>query len=139
MEDQSQEKEPKGFAKAKQKAKQILGDDKKLDKLLREGEAKANSKKEKLKGVWIQFQTLLRLLKAWWKKEYDQVPWKTILYIVTSVLYFINPFDLIPDFIPMTGLIDDVTIITFVIHSLKEDIEKFTNWEKEKSISEEDQ
>lgn len=123
---------PNGFQKAKEKAKKILADEKKLQELLDEGKVKANEKQKELKGVWKDFQTLLSLIKAWWKKEYTSVPWKTIIYATTAVLYFVNPFDLIPDFIPVIGYLDDITLISFVINSLQKDIVSFRVWEKTK-------
>lgn len=132
MEADQSNKKPKGFKAAKEKAEHIIGNEKKLSKLLSDGQKKAKEKQEKLKSVWNDFQALFRLIKAWWKKEYTSVPWKTVLYAVAAVLYFVNPFDVIPDFIPGLGLLDDITLITFVINSLKKDIEQFLNWESDK-------
>lgn len=129
-------KKPKGFKAAKEKAKQIIGDDKKLSQLLDDGQKKAKEKQEKLKSVWSDFQTLFRLIKAWWRKEYTSVPWKTILYAIAAIFYFVNPFDVVPDFIPALGLLDDLTLITFVINSLKKDIDQFINWESAKATEE---
>ena len=131
MENIEEEKAPKGFNKAKGKAEKLLDNKKKLNQLLKEGEAKAKAKQAKLKGVWADLQTLFRLLKAWQKRSYTKVPWKTILYIVAALIYFINPFDLVPDFIPGLGLVDDLSILTFVINSVKNDIEEFKKWETE--------
>jgi len=125
------DKQPRGFKKAEAKAKGLLGNQKKLKELVHSAQKKSATKKEQLKSVWKDFQTLLRLLKAWKNKEYNQTPWKTILYASTAILYFVNPFDLIPDFIPLAGFIDDITIISFVIGSIKEDLEKFIKWEEE--------
>ncbi|MEQ8908100.1 MAG: DUF1232 domain-containing protein [Vicingaceae bacterium] len=124
--------QPKGFEKAKNRAKDLLHDRRKLKELLKQGEKKANKKKEKLKTVWEDFQTLLRMIKSYWKKEYTEIPVKSLLFIVASILYFVNPFDVIPDFIPMTGLLDDLTVLSFVINSVKNDIENFKLWESEK-------
>ncbi|MAC96505.1 MAG: hypothetical protein CMC96_13510 [Flavobacteriales bacterium] len=133
MSEDSSNKKPKGFKAAKEKAEQIIGNEEKLIKLLNDGQKKAKEKQEKLKSVWNDFQALFRLIKAWWKKEYTSVPWKTILYAIAAVFYFVNPFDVVPDFIPALGLLDDITLITFVINSLKKDIEAFLNWESGKA------
>jgi uncharacterized membrane protein YkvA (DUF1232 family) len=53
-----------------------------------------------------------------------------MILVVASVLYFLNPFDIIPDFIPFLGLLDDVTIISFVGAAITKDIEKFIDWEE---------
>lgn len=123
--------QPRGFKKAKQKASLLLNDKEKLKSLIDSASGKAQEKKEKLSAIWEDVQSLLRMLKAYWKKEYTYLPVKSLLYIVAAILYFVNPLDLIPDFIPFTGLIDDLSILTFVINSVKQDIETFKEWEKE--------
>ncbi|MEQ8623499.1 MAG: YkvA family protein [Vicingaceae bacterium] len=127
-----EEEQPKGFKRAEKKAKELLGNQEKLDSLIKSAKEKSKKKSKQLKSVWNEFQTLLRLLKAYWKKEYRETPWRTILYATAALIYFVNPLDLIPDFIPMTGLLDDISIITFVISSIKTDLDKFKEWEKEK-------
>jgi uncharacterized membrane protein YkvA (DUF1232 family) len=124
-----EEKEPNGFSKAKQQTEELLENGEKLSKLIDEAKEKAEEKKGKLKSAWSDLQALLRLVLAWWKKEYQEVPWKTILYAATAVFYFVTPLDFIPDFIPLTGFLDDITVIAFVTNSLKTDIEKFKEWE----------
>ena len=131
-----EKEEPKGFKKAELKAKKLLENKEQLKELLGSAQKKAKRKKEQMKSVWVDLQTLLCLLKAWKKGQYKEVPWRTILYAATAICYFVNPIDLIPDFIPITGFLDDITIITFVINSLKEDLNRFLAWE-EKNESEE--
>ena len=38
--------------------------------------------------------------------------------IIGALIYFINPFDLVPDFIPFVGFVDDMTIIALVYRYL---------------------
>jgi len=129
-------KSPRGFDKAKNKAKKILEEGSKLKHLLSQSQEKANSNRSRLKEVWSEFQTLFRMLKAWKEKKYDQIPWRTIVYITAAIVYFLNPFDIIPDFIPFTGFIDDISILSFVINSIRSDIQKFIDWETTQGIDE---
>src|SRR5688500_8381527 len=83
----------------------------------------ANAAKEK-------FFVLGRLIKAYALGQYREVPWKTILLIVAAVIYFVNPLDLVPDIIPLTGLTDDFAVLIWVYNSVSNEIEKFIEWEK---------
>jgi len=123
-------KEPYGFGVAKYKAGQIAGDGKKMTSLIKKAAQKAARKKSTLSKVWNEFTAMIRMLKAWHKGDYSKIPWKTIIYSLAALIYFVNPFDMLPDFIPFLGYIDDVSIIAFVINALKSDIQKFTEWEQ---------
>ena len=46
-----------------------------------------------------------------------------------ALAYFVSPIDLIPDFIPILGLIDDSTVIAVVVAQIKSDIDNFIAWE----------
>ena len=120
---------PRGFTKAEQKAKGLLNNSKKIKNLINTATKKAVSSQQKLQSVWNDLQTLFRLLNAWRTGEYSVIPWKSILYIATALLYLVNPLDVIPDFIPFTGLVDDVSIINFVVNAIKTDLDKFLEWE----------
>ena len=126
-----EEKKPLGFNSAKNRAAKILDNNDKLKALLIKAKDKAKENSNKLKGVWEDFQTLLRFLKAWKRKEYREIPWRTVLYAAAATLYFVNPLDIIPDFIPLTGLLDDITVITFVINAIHKDLKEFQEWELE--------
>ncbi len=44
---------------------------------------------------------------------------------VAALVYLVVPADCIPDFIPLTGFLDDVTVIGFAIKQMAEELEKF--------------
>lgn len=77
-----------------------------------------------------RFFVLGRLIKAYALGQYRDVPWKTILLIVAAIIYFVNPLDLVPDIIPLTGLTDDFAVLLWVYNSVSNEIEKFLAWEK---------
>jgi uncharacterized membrane protein YkvA (DUF1232 family) len=74
---------------------------------------------------------LVRMLKAWSKGEYKNIAPGTIVAVVATLLYFMNPFDLIPDYIPILGQIDDILVLSYLVKYLNKEIERFMAWEKE--------
>jgi len=115
------------------KAKKIINDDEKLKKLIEDVLKKLkeiSSDKKTSAKLNDSLRLFIRIINAYTSKEYTYVPWKTICLIVAGLIYFIYPVDLIPDFIPVSGLIDDVALIAWIYESIQEDIEKFLEWEK---------
>ena len=52
------------------------------------------------------------------------------MLIVAAVIYFVNPLDLVPDIIPLTGLTDDFAVLLWVYNSVSNEVERFIEWEK---------
>ena len=122
------------FKKAQKEAQSYATDKGKMDELLGKAEAKTGEvHTEKLTFV-SKIRTLMRMVNAYRRGEYKTVPWKSIVFITAGIIYFISPFDFLPDFIPFLGFTDDVSIILFIFSSLSPDIEKFLTWEKENTI-----
>ncbi len=72
---------------------------------------------------------LARMIKAWLSGTYRVFPWMTLLVLILVGIYAINPFDLIPDFIPFVGVIDDAAMLGFLVRSVMRDVRKFREWE----------
>jgi len=60
-------------------------------------------------------KVMLGMLTDYRKGIYSKVPWFTIATIAFGFLYILNPFDIVPDFIPLIGYIDDLAGIYFRI------------------------
>lgn len=113
-----------------QRALRIVQNPEQLDRLVREADAKAQAHRSRIGAFWDDIKTLLRLLRAYLSGQYRQVPWKTLLAAAGAVLYFLNPLDLIADFIYVFGFLDDALVVGLVIASIRRDLEKFTAWER---------
>lgn len=84
----------------------------------------AGSLEEHLETVKLMFA----LIKAYWSGEYRQIPWFTIAAIVAALLYVLSPLDLIPDFIPIIGLMDDAMVLAACLNLVKKDLTQFETW-----------
>lgn len=80
---------------------------------------------------------LMSLVKDYYKGNYRNIPYKTISAGVVGLLYLLNPIDIIPDFIPFIGHIDDALVLSFCLKLMKKDLAKYKHW-KEKQTSSQD-
>jgi len=80
--------------------------------------------------LWSDFPLLVRLLKAWKNGSYRGLSLRTLATLAAAILYVLSPVDLIPDFIPGIGLIDDAAVLTFLLHCMAQDLAAFRIWEQ---------
>jgi uncharacterized membrane protein YkvA (DUF1232 family) len=58
-------------------------------------------------------------------KRYTVVPTATVITLLAAVLYFLSPIDIIPDFLPVIGRLDDMLVFGFVRDVAMTDIKKY--------------
>lgn len=81
---------------------------------------------------------MLSLIRDFWNKNYREVPWWTIGAVVTALLYVLNPVDIVPDFIPFFGLLDDAAVISACLFLVEKDLDRYRSWKGETADEEED-
>ncbi len=96
--------------------------------LKKEKEIEQKIKKGPLSEYINDIKIFIELLKDFVSGKYRKIPWFTIAAIVVALLYVLNPMDLVPDFIPVIGQLDDAVVIAVCIKLVKEDIENYKNW-----------
>jgi len=120
------------FKKFLQTAEGYIRQPTRMKKLLTDAYKKASDKKDVgtlAHEAWETLQTMFRLIKASMSGEYTGVPGTTVAAAVAVLIYFLSPIDLIPDFIPVLGLLDDVALVAWFSTTLKGELDKFTEWE----------
>lgn len=121
------------FEKLKNKASEYLRHPDKLNDLIDKAKKKAEPKRKgPLHEVWDSLMVFFRLIRAYTKREYTKIPWQSLVLIVATIIYFIIPTDLIPDFIVGLGYIDDAALIVWTMNTVKSDIDDFREWESKK-------
>ena len=118
--------------KKRARAADYLRDPVKSKELLEQAVKKANEK-EKQKGpladLWNNLNALFRLFQSYIHHDYTQIPWGSIILVVVAIIYFVSPFDLVFDWIPGAGFIDDAAVIGFVLKQINTDLDAFIKWE----------
>jgi len=79
-------------------------------------------------------EVLYRMVKSHINGTYTGLSSRSVGMIALGLLYFITPVDLIPDFIPFIGYVDDMSVLLAVGKSLQTDIVKFRVWENTSAI-----
>ena len=73
---------------------------------------------------------MISLIKHYVEGKYTTVPYGTILAIMSALIYVLSPVDIIPDFIPFVGYLDDVAVIGLCLSMVKTDIEAYDEWRR---------
>ncbi|MBU5312766.1 DUF1232 domain-containing protein [Tissierella carlieri] len=77
--------------------------------------------------VWEDIKLFLDLLKDWMRGDYREISKGSIIMIIISLLYLVNPLDLIPDFL-VAGFIDDLAVIAYVIKKISDELNVYKKW-----------
>lgn len=111
-------------------SQEILHNEDKLERLLQRLE-------KKLKIVPVVGTTLAEipmlasLIKSYVQKEYTDIPIGTILAIISALVYFVSPIDVIPDSIPGAGYIDDGVVIAVCLKMVDSDLQEYRIWREQ--------
>ena len=127
----SEEEAKNELDKNMKEAERILNDKDKMDEFLLKLE-------EKLKTIPLagnalsMIPTMVSLIKSYIKKEYTDIPVGTITAVISALLYWLSPVDLIPDFIPGFGYVDDAAVVAFCLKLVGDDLEEYRKWRDNK-------
>jgi len=118
----------KFFIRAFENAKRMFSNKEKvletLDTAFQKSIDLENDKGE-ISSLTEKVKLFILMIQSYVKGEYREVPFKSILLIFAGLIYFINPFDLIGDFIPGIGYIDDIGLLIWILKSVEEDVLRF--------------
>lgn len=124
---------PKGYSAARRRAEKVVVSDNKLALLTKTALEKLQSTgtgQGKFQAVRHELGLMMGLIKAYVAGEYRDVSSGVLLGLVAALIYFVNPLDVIPDFILVFGLLDDAAVIGYVVSLLRSEIDLFEKWQK---------
>jgi len=113
--------------KLKKKLEEILSkkrdtlDDDEID------DAKEKLDDEGTQGFRKNAELLVDMVDDVMHKRFKASP-ETMMAIVAAIIYFIWVLDLVPDFIPVAGYVDDGIVIATTIKSCMDDVRRYKKW-----------
>ena len=101
--------------------------------LARDAYTRMSDHSRALTSVKEDLAVLLRMMTAWAQRSYQRVPWTVLLLVTGAVVYFVAPIDLIPDALIGIGFVDDVAVVTAVVRTVRDELDRFRAWEQDTS------
>ncbi|HYJ04626.1 MAG TPA: YkvA family protein [Chthoniobacterales bacterium] len=122
--------ESAAFRRATSEAEAYAGDPKRLRKLLEDAVGKLNVIPRGPFGeAWPYLLAMLRVARDFQTGDYRDMPRPKLLIVIAAIIYFVSPFDVIPDYLPVLGHIDDAFVIGLALKSVRAELDTFMAWE----------
>jgi uncharacterized membrane protein YkvA (DUF1232 family) len=121
------------FRNAASDAESYAKDPKRLRKLFEDAIGKINHlPRGPFAETWPYLMAMIRLIRAYHQDEYRDISSPHLVTIVAALIYFVCPFDVIPDSVPVFGHIDDALVVRLALKSVGADLDTFMAWETSK-------
>lgn len=80
------------------------------------------------------FKLLFSIIQDYIKGNYRKIPYYSIAAIAAALIYVLTPIDLIPDFIPIIGYIDDAMVVAACLRLIEQDLYEYREWKKQQML-----
>lgn len=81
----------------------------------------------------VNFKLIIPLIKDYFTGRYRKIPFLSIIGILFTILYVVNPFDIIPDYLIGIGQIDDAAVLALCLFLLEKDLAEYRKWKTSES------
>ena len=118
------------FRRASIDAEAYVTDPTRLRKLVQDAVGKINTIPRGPFGeTWPYLLAMIRVIRDYQRAEYRDLPPDRLLVVIAAIIYFVSPFDVIPDWVPVLGHIDDAFVVSLALKSVRNDLDTFMAWE----------
>lgn len=111
-----------------EKAGAISLDNSKLKDLISKTLKVLEGNKE-LNSIITDIKLLVQLTKDWMSGKYKEISKGSVIMVIISFLYLINPIDIIPDFL-VGGFLDDAAVFTYILKKISAELETYKEWKR---------
>lgn len=81
-----------------------------------------------LKRFIADGRMLMALIKDYRAGNYRRALYGTVAAGVFALIYVFNPFDIVPDFLPFIGAVDDAAVVAACLMLVERDLIKYRDW-----------
>jgi uncharacterized membrane protein YkvA (DUF1232 family) len=74
---------------------------------------------------------LVAVVQDYWTGKYRKLPWGAVAAIVFTLIYVLNPLDLVPDVLPIIGEVDDAAVFAACLFLVERDLLAYKQWKQE--------
>lgn len=111
-----------------ERAQGLIGDTNQIDQLMSELQEKLKDVPSTVVGSLSQVPLMASMVKSYVTREYTEVSPKVVVSMVSAFLYLVKKKDLIPDSIPVIGLVDDVAVVTVAMKLCESELQAYSTW-----------
>ena len=114
----------------KEEAEELLNEPDKLEKYLKQLEDKLQEI-PKVGDVLSQIPLMISMVRSYVRKEYTDISVTYVIAVLAALLYVLSTFDVIPDFVPGLGYLDDALVIMVAGKVVELELERYSVWRNE--------
>ena len=114
-------------------AQSIMDKNEKVLKVISKG-IKATASTSWAKKYKIDIELMGMMITDYVKNDYEYLNKSTIVIAISALLYIISPINKITDKIPFLKDIDNIAVITFALHAIREELKTYKLWLNTKNL-----
>ena len=117
------------FRRALRRAVGLVSRGRPLGRIVAAASAALQHPGRSLDAVARDARALVRMVGAAASGRYRRLPKRSLVAVVAGLVYFLDPLDAIPDFLPVIGFLDDAAVLAWVVSRVRRDLDEFLAWE----------
>ena len=86
-----------------------------------------------LSRFYLDSKLLLAMIGDYYRGGYRAVPHWAIAAVVFALLYVLNPFDIVPDVVPLLGFVDDAAVMGVCLSMIEQQLYEYKRWKESRN------